>query len=109
MGIEVLGPWWIQRLRPAAKWGRSRWLCPGVGILGHLAAGSVYLTAMEALLAESCAGSNCMRIHAGTSGTFLREVGCSLSGHDQVLMPGKKRYGKYGIMGRLHIGTMTIF
>ena len=31
-----------------------------------------------------------MRIHAGTLGTLLREVGRSLSGHDQVFVPGKK-------------------
>ena len=30
-----------------------------------------------------------MRIHAGTLGTLLREVGRSLSGHDQVFVPGK--------------------
>ena len=32
-----------------------------------------------------------MRIHAGTSGTLPREVGRSLSGHDQVFLAGKKR------------------
>ena len=31
-----------------------------------------------------------MRIHAGTLGTLLREVGRSLSGHDRVFLPGKK-------------------
>ena len=31
-----------------------------------------------------------MRIHAGTSGTLPREVGRSLSGQDQVFLPGKK-------------------
>ena len=41
-----------------------------------------------------------MRIHAGTSGTLPREVGRSLSGHDQVFLPGKKTHpmgprGKY--------------
>ena len=32
-----------------------------------------------------------MRIHAGTSGTLPREVGRSLSGQDQVFLPGKKK------------------
>ena len=32
-----------------------------------------------------------MRIHAGTLGTLPREVGRSLSGHDQVFLPGKKK------------------
>ena len=31
-----------------------------------------------------------MRIHAGTLGTLLREVGRSLSGRDLVFCPGKK-------------------
>ena len=31
-----------------------------------------------------------MRIHAGTSGTLPREVGRSLSGQDQVFLPGKQ-------------------
>merc|ERR1712107_911451 len=41
VGTKVLGSWCIHLLRPAAKWGRSRWPCPGDGILGHLAAGSI--------------------------------------------------------------------
>ena len=32
-----------------------------------------------------------MRIHAGTLGTLPREVGRSLSGYDQVFLPGKKK------------------
>ena len=36
------------------------------------------------------AKSDCMRIHAGTLGTLLREVGRSPSGRDQVFLPGKK-------------------
>ena len=36
-----------------------------------------------------------MRIHAGTLGTLPREVGRSLSGHDQVLLPGKKKFSMY--------------
>ena len=32
-----------------------------------------------------------MRIHAGTSGTLPREVGRSLSGQDQVFLPGTKK------------------
>ena len=49
------------------------------------------VVAWEAAAAIYAARSDCMRIHAGTLGTLLREVGCSLSGHDRVLCPGKKK------------------
>ena len=52
---------------------------------------ALYLVGLGGLPPLVAAWSNCMRIHAGTLGTLLREVGRSLSGHDQVFLPGKKK------------------
>ena len=53
---------------------------------------ALYLLGLGGLPPLFAAWSICMRIHAGTSGTLLREVGRSPSGHDQVLLPGKKKW-----------------
>ena len=91
-GTKVLGLWRSHSLRPAVYWaGRGR-PCLGLGIPGLPDAGGVYLVVASVQACRPIAsGSDCMRIHAGTLGTLLREVGCSLSGHDQVFLPGKKK------------------
>ena len=91
-GTKVLGLWRSHSLRPAVYWaGRGR-PCLGLGIPGLPDAGGVYLVVASVQACRPIAsGSDGMRIHAGTLGTLLREVGCSLSGHDQVSVPGKKK------------------
>ena len=51
----------------------------------------MYLVGHGGLPPFFAARSDCMCIHAGTLGTFLREVGRSPSGLDQVFLPGKKK------------------
>ena len=102
-GSEVFGLWCIRSLKLAVIWaGRGR-PCLGLGIPRLPDAGGVYLVVASVQACRPIAsGSDCMRIHAGTLGTLLREVGCSLSGRDQVFVPGnqKKNWGPHGSPGQ---------
>ena len=49
-----------------------------------------------------------MGIHAGTSSTLPREVGRSLSGHDQVFLPGKKKKQEPFALNTLELQTLTV-